>query len=185
MVSAAVRLFKFNTITNVYDAIENSSVLGCVLMGYGVTFQILVYNAQKAPQAIVPITTTFDYTLRDLYMSFADSSGNQWSLLFDTAEVMISFIRNVVMTILHLLTHYHQHSSSSEIISIKRSLPSKATAQVIESTNEDDTKLSIGMTAGIQLCAYEVGGDSNCFPGDVLTTLPYFNTSANDLIKYK
>ncbi len=87
MASAAVRMFKVNPSTGAYDAVDGGGLLGCVMMGTGLTFQILVYNGQKVPQATVGITGTFDYTLRDLYMSFADSAGNQWSLLFDSAEV--------------------------------------------------------------------------------------------------
>lgn len=87
MASAAVRMFKVNPSTGAYDAVDGGGLLGCVMMGTGLTFQILVYNGQKVPQATVAVTGTFDYTIRDMYMSFADTAGNQWSLLFDSVEV--------------------------------------------------------------------------------------------------
>ena len=102
MASAAVRMFKVNPSTGAYDAVDGGGLLGCVMMGTGLTFQILVYNGQKVPQATVAITGTFDYTLRDLYMSFADSAGNQWSLLFDSAEVREQYKHILSFTIAQL-----------------------------------------------------------------------------------
>ena len=45
MASAAIRLFKVNQAGG-YDAVENGGALGCVVMGTGVAYQLLVYNAQ-------------------------------------------------------------------------------------------------------------------------------------------
>ena len=46
MASATVRLFKVNPSTNAYDSVDGGNQLGCVIMGTGTTFQILIYNGQ-------------------------------------------------------------------------------------------------------------------------------------------
>jgi hypothetical protein len=46
LTNATVRLYKFNTATNAYDAVEGGGPLGCVLMGMTTTYQILIYNGQ-------------------------------------------------------------------------------------------------------------------------------------------
>jgi len=46
MASATVRLYRINPATNGYEAVEGGSPLGCVLVGSGKAFQVLVYNAQ-------------------------------------------------------------------------------------------------------------------------------------------
>lgn len=45
MASAAVRLYKINQNTRAYEPVDNGSMLGCAVLGTGLTYQILVYNA--------------------------------------------------------------------------------------------------------------------------------------------
>lgn len=63
--------------------------LGCVLLGSGSVFQILAYNGAKETQLAVSLTPQFTYTLADLYMSFADTLGNKWSVCFDTQGINV------------------------------------------------------------------------------------------------
>jgi hypothetical protein len=177
MASAAVRLFKVNPSTGGYDAVDGGGLLGCVMMGTGLTFQILIYNAQKAAQATVAIAGNFDYTLRDLYMSFADTAGNQWSLLFDSMEVMTIFVRTVVATVVHCATHNPDTVDSS--VAIRRALPREQSAE------DDDISLVQGMSAGIYLTAWEIQelGD---YPGDIVAGSPLKRVQApDDVIKIK
>ena len=44
--SATVRLYKINPATNGYELHDNGNQLGCVLMGAGFQFQIIIYNGQ-------------------------------------------------------------------------------------------------------------------------------------------
>lgn len=44
--SAAVRLYRVNAHTRAYEAMDNGNMLGCVIMGTGINYQILIYNAQ-------------------------------------------------------------------------------------------------------------------------------------------
>lgn len=46
MAAATVRLYRANPSTNAFEPVEGGTPLGCVVMGTGVTFQILVYNGQ-------------------------------------------------------------------------------------------------------------------------------------------
>jgi hypothetical protein len=174
MASASIRLYKVNPSTGGYDAIENGGLLGCVMMGTGLTFQILVYNAQKAPQATVGVGAGFDYTVRDLYMSFADIMGNQWSLLFDSVEVATNFIRTVAATV----THVTAYTAGNEI-PVRRSLPRT------QPTDGDETVLSQGMSAGIYLTAWELQ-DVADYPSDILAGVAAKRIQApDDVLKVK
>jgi hypothetical protein len=44
--SSPVRLYRVNPTTRAYEPVDNGSVLGCVVMGTGINYQLLVYNAQ-------------------------------------------------------------------------------------------------------------------------------------------
>lgn len=46
LANAPVHLYKLNPATRGYDAVEGGGLLGCVLMGSGLNFQLLIYNAQ-------------------------------------------------------------------------------------------------------------------------------------------
>ena len=46
LANAAVHLYKLNPTTRGYDAVEGGGLLGCVLMGSGLNFQLLIYNSQ-------------------------------------------------------------------------------------------------------------------------------------------
>jgi hypothetical protein len=46
LASAAVRLYKLNSSTGGYEAHAGGTPLGCVLVGSGVVFQLLIYNGQ-------------------------------------------------------------------------------------------------------------------------------------------
>ena len=53
--------------------VNSVCVLVCrLIFPIGLQNQILVYNAQRAPQATVSINADFVYNIRDTYMSFAD-----------------------------------------------------------------------------------------------------------------
>lgn len=175
MASAAVRLYKVNPSTGAYDALEGGGLLGCVMMGTGLTFQILIYNGQKVPQATVSVGAAFDYALRDLYMSFADAAGNQWSLLFDSLEVMNNFVRTVAATVVHVVSHGDGGSGGGAVV--KRSLPRAA-------TDDDATTLSMGMSAGmyvvlnIYLCGIYSIPCIQCTLGNNALHAPQFTITA-------
>ncbi|RYG95414.1 hypothetical protein EON65_56015, partial [archaeon] len=122
-----MRLYRVSPSTGGYEPIENGGPLGSVIIGSGVSFQLLVYNAQKAPQALVPIGGNFDYTLRDTYMSFTDKRPDtnvqtSWSLLFDTTDTMRTFLTALNFIISHILSH----SETTEGGVITRPLPPDA-----------------------------------------------------------
>lgn len=53
LASAAIRLYQLNPQTNAYDAVGGGNPLGCVIMGMGVAYQILVYDGQVLCYAII------------------------------------------------------------------------------------------------------------------------------------
>jgi hypothetical protein len=57
------------------------------------------------PQATAPITSSFKYNLRDLYVSFGDSSGNNFSALFDSTDTLNVFVRNLMAVVCHVSCH--------------------------------------------------------------------------------
>ena len=46
LASSAVRLYRVNPTTRAYEAVENGNALGCVVLGCGMNYQLLVYNAE-------------------------------------------------------------------------------------------------------------------------------------------
>ena len=57
------------------------------------------------PQATAAITSTFQYNLRDLYVSFGDTSGNNFSALFDTVQILTAFVRSLMAVVCHVNCH--------------------------------------------------------------------------------
>jgi len=127
MASATVRLYRMNPSTNAYEPIAQAGPLGCVAMGFGSVFQILVYNAQKAPQAVIQITNNFEYSLRDQYMSCKDSGGNGWSLLFDNIDQMRIFLRVVMACVAQVCS---RNSATTREIGMKASVVYECTLAV-------------------------------------------------------
>jgi len=172
MSSASVRLYKSNPSTGAYDAHEGGSRLGCVVMGSGLQFQILVYNGQKAPQATVPLSSSFAYNVRDLYMSFADGQGSNWSILFDAQETMMSFLRVVVACVAHVSMHTDCNAQ------VKGTLSSSSAAS-------EEQPLATGMAAGIYYTAWEMG-DLSDYPSDIVAAAPCMRVAApSDVAKIK
>lgn len=57
------------------------------------------------PQATAPITSSFKYNLRDLYVSFSDQQGNNFSALFDTVPTLNNFVRYLMAVVCHVNCH--------------------------------------------------------------------------------
>jgi hypothetical protein len=159
LASGTVRLYKVNASTAAYEPIEGGGLLGCVLMGTNLTFQILVYNSQKAPMATVAVGAGFDYTVRDQYVSFADTAGNQWSLLFESEDGVGTFVRALAATVMHV-TAFGVHGDADS--PVRRMLPRPQPADA-----NDDAVLAAGMAAGVYLTAWELQEAAD-YPSDVL-----------------
>lgn len=180
MGSATIRLYKINPTTRAYESVEGGTPLGCVAMGTGNSYQILVYNGQRVPQAVISILETFNYTLRDLYMSLTDTSGNSWSLLFDSPEAMSSFL----MVIGAMIAHTATHRESQEPF-FRRPLPLTAEEAAAMSGSETETGLTAGSTAGVYLRLWEMGGLGD-YPGDIVNGTPLKSVqSPDDVVKVK
>lgn len=176
MTSATVRLYKINQSTRAYEPVEGGMPLGCAILGMGLTYQILVYNGQKVPQAAVNITAAFDYTVRDLYVSFADSSSNFWSLLFDNFEAMNTCLRIIAAIIFHINTHAEGNTTEN----LRRLLPRSGDA----GAEPETVLLTAGMTAGVFVEVFEVGELAD-YPSDMLTSSIKTVRAPNDVLKLK
>lgn len=172
MASATVRLYRMNPATNAYEPIAQASPLGCVTMGVGSMFQILVYNSQKAPQAVIQITHTFEYTLRDQYMSCKDSAGNGYSLLFDNIDQMRIMLR-VVMACVAQVCSRNSATSRDMIVGL---LPGSTSASSNAAVSGAEVALASGMSAGVHFTAWELGE-----PDDVATSVSEYNYPAEML----
>lgn len=172
--SAAVRLYKVNPATGSFEPHEGGAMLGCVLMGLGLNFQILVYNGQKIPQAAVSLTPGFLFSVRDLYMSFSDGVGNQWSILFENNKIMYAYLRSLVSSLAHIAMY---HDSPVPCV--------RALASSSVSAAGEDQPLSIGMAAGIYYSIWELGGPTD--NPNSITTGPCYKelTSPSDVCKVK
>lgn len=174
MASATVRLYRMNPSTNAYEAIAGAAPLGCVAMGVGSMFQLLVYNSQKAPQAVIQITNTFEYTLRDQYMSCKDSQGNAWSLLFDNIDQMRVMLRAVMACVAQVCS---RNSATTRDI-VVGVLPGSTTASSNATINGAEVALACGMSAGVHFTAWELGEPDDtssnvpeiCYPADMLNS---------------
>jgi hypothetical protein len=155
LTSVAVRLFKFNSTTGSYEQHDGGSLLGCVIMGMELQYQILIYNGQKVPQATVPLSSSFTFNVRDLYMSFTDSQNNQWSVLFDQVDTMTSFLKILTVAVAHIAMHKEANSPY-----VKFTLPSS------QAGSSEDPALTTGMAAGIYYTIWEVG-DLSSYPNDI------------------
>ena len=74
--------------------------MGCVAVGTGGAYALLVYDAQRTHWATVPITHKFSYSVSNLYISFhgtmlqpKEESGVSLSLLFSAKTDMTAFLR--------------------------------------------------------------------------------------------
>ena len=167
-----VRLFKINPTTNSYEAHEGGGVLGCVLMGAGINFQLLIYNGQKIPQATVILTAKFPFNIRDLYISFGDAQGNKWSILFENADIMHTFLRHLMAIISHL-------AMSVDATEYVRCI---ATC----SNNNEEALLTAGMAAGIYYSLWELGTELTDYPNDNISGQPYMKlASPSEIMKLK
>jgi hypothetical protein len=99
---------------------------------------LLLTCLQKVPQATAPITSTFKYNLRDLYVSFGDQNGNNFSALFDTTEVLNTFVRMLMAVVCHV----NCHSPEALQTTVKGSIPPSSV-----DTEPNASPLAAGMSS--------------------------------------
>lgn len=147
-----MRLFKISPTTNAYEAVDGGAPLGCVLMSGSAAQQILVYNSQRVPQAMVTLTCKFAYSVRDLYISFADGGGASWSVLFDGAASLQSFLFALNCALCHLAG---QQELGSCLVHSMPSVPQSADDSAAPLTT------AAGMSVGIYLTVYELADSAD------------------------
>ncbi len=210
LASATVRLYKMNASTRQFEAHENGSPLGCILMGMGLTYQLFIYNGQRVPQVVIPISPKWQYSLQNMYVSFTDpANGNAWSILFDNVEVLCNFQRILMSIQAHIASHFDSISNPSGQLSsdispssgyIKAVLATSTTttstpfADLSKSTDASNVPIvQSNATVGIYYSIYEVGElsaypdehISNTGNGNNASLAVYRHEAPNEVAKIK
>ncbi len=74
-------------------------------MGSAAAYNLVIYNAQKAYQVVIPLTAKFQYTLQNMYVSFTDPQGLGWSALFESVDVLATWQRVLMAVLAHVASY--------------------------------------------------------------------------------
>lgn len=99
-------------------------------------------------------------------MSFSDTAGDCWSILYESIDSMTIMIRMIVATMCHIASY--SGITENKLTHITRLLPSVTGS---EPRAVEETPLSLGMTAGVHVIAWEIG-DLNDYPIDLSNREP-------------
>ena len=168
---ASVRLYQVNSNTGEYEACAGGNLLGCIIIGIGIKYQILIYDENRTPQATTPISIGFNYNVSNLYMTFYDPRNVYYAVLFDSKETIQKYIRNLMAVKINMA----QASESSAIVS---GLISS------EEVTEAST-LDTGAIAGVNISIWEtISIPSDAYVIDLSETTPLHTvTNEKDLTK--
>ena len=76
---------------------------GCVIMGGGTSFNLLIYDQRKTTLCLLPLTVSFEYTLQEnLYANFNDKEQNNWSVRFQNQNDFRTFALHVSVIKFHI-----------------------------------------------------------------------------------
>ncbi len=144
-----------------YEAHAGGAAFGCVVLGSGDKYQILVYDGQKVPQLVTPLRAGFTYNLRDLYVSLTDSNGVNWSILFDSVESLYLVLKN-------------SFSAATQVAGISESSDEmfKGMLPPVSVVGADDPVLGPGMFAGVYVTIFEMG-EINSYPSFIMAETPF------------
>jgi hypothetical protein len=104
--STQLRLFVFDRATNAYAAAGGGGLCGCVVVGGGTNYTLLVYDAQKQHLCACVLDGAFTLAVQpNLYVSFTSPSGEAWSVHLASAAQLEGFCKHVVATCAHVAQH--------------------------------------------------------------------------------
>ncbi len=76
---------------------------GCVIMGGGTSFNLLIYDQSKTTLCLLPVTVSFEYTLQEnLYANFYDKEQNNWSVRFQNHNDFRNFALHISVIKFHV-----------------------------------------------------------------------------------
>jgi hypothetical protein len=142
--NSAVRLFKINA-SGKYEAHAGGVPLGCVIVRRGETYAVMVYDARKETQLILPLQVSFSYTVGDLYWSFYDQNRTGWSVLFDSKENMTDFLKSVA-GVLAIIGQKLGPGGHTDCFKVMLACPA---------AEETSFALTQGSKAGLKIALYE------------------------------
>jgi hypothetical protein len=128
----------------------------------------------------VPITADFNYNIRDTYMSFPDAQGNSWSMMFESNEVMETYLKAVVAARAHVTCFWDASGASAPPIIAQ--LPCPHTSSQPQGPI-DSTSLAPGAVAGVSYKVFELAQASSDCAADYLTQPPFKQVGTQDMAK--
>eukprot|EP00981_Chlorochromonas_danica_P003305 scaffold642_cov166-Ochromonas_danica.AAC.22 len=174
--SATVHLYRLDGSGTGYEAVEGGAALGCVLLGSTSTStstcQLLVYNGQKVPQAVIAVDCAFAYRLQGLHLALTSAP---YTLTFDSTAAATAFARATAFTVAHLAAV----TKRVEPIVFSLSLGAQ------QEEEEEVAVLAPGMAAGLFFSLFEVPGGLEDDPIDSSKRLLKEVQRPDDVVKVR
>jgi hypothetical protein len=135
---------------------------------------------QRQPQAVVPITADFSYNIRDTYMSFPDAQGNSWSMMFESNEVLETYLKAVVAVRAHVTCFWDAAGSTAPPIVAQLPCPHTSSQPA---GPLDSTPFAPGSTAGVSYKVFELAQASSDCAADNLTQPPFKQVGPQEMAR--
>lgn len=181
--SATITLYQFNASTAKYTPMESSALLGCVLVGSGIEYDLLIYNNQKAHLCKASITAVFQCTLQAKgYVNFYDSSNRNWSMKFKTEIEATSFMKQLALIKVHI--GIWNTASPSWVQADQACL----NMDISHNSTDGSPKAQVkeGDTVGVLIQVWRIVGTKDSLPSDLVTKVsPFESNNRNQLRKFR
>lgn len=123
MYSTQLRLFVFDRAKNAYAAAGGGGLCGCVVVGSGVNYNLLIYDAQKQHLCATPLSGDFKLTVQaNNYVSFTTANtGEAMSVNLASDEQLKGFCKHVLVTCAHVAHHSGGQPLSEPVLQVEGS----------------------------------------------------------------
>jgi hypothetical protein len=119
---------------------------GCVIMGGGTSFNLLIYDQNKTTLCLLPLAVSFEYTLQDnLYANFYDKEQNNWSVRFQNSDDFRNFALYVSVIKFHTVIHGKEallDRTFDEVLSGNMTVESAGVGDGLEDNETVDVQVS-------------------------------------------
>jgi hypothetical protein len=121
--STQLRLFVFDRAKNAYAAAGGGGLCGCVVVGSGVNYNLLIYDAQKQHLCATPLSGDFKLTVQaNNYVSFTTANtGEAMSVNLASDEQLKGFCKHVLVTCAHVAHHSGGQPLSEPVLQVEGS----------------------------------------------------------------
>lgn len=140
--STQLRLFVFDRAKNAYAAAGGGGLCGCVVVGSGTNYSLLIYDAQKQHLCTTPLGGDFKLTVQaNNYVSFTTAnSGEAMSVNLASEEQLKGFCKHVLVTCAHVARHSGGGLQSESVLQVRCERGSRSWAlpsYVLYASNRD------------------------------------------------